>query len=101
MSNDNRSNDRKLAQLCREAHRVLAQVLPGEVDDPILAGVTVIDVRPAPDASRLAVGVALAPGDEVAVVLERLGRLRGMLRSELAAALARKRTPEIVFEVVA
>jgi hypothetical protein len=49
---NNRSDDRKLAQLCREAQRVLAQVLPGEVDDPILAGVMVIGVRPAPDASR-------------------------------------------------
>ena len=89
---------RKLAQLVREASRVLAQAL-STLDDPHLAGVHVLEVRPHPDASCLAVCVsagATAPAD----VRAALERARGMLRDDLAAALARRRTPALVFEVV-
>lgn len=92
--------DRKLKQLCREVFRVLVQVVPGGLDDLVLQAVSLVDVVPAPDASRLAVQVHIAAGadhDEVAV---RLQRLKGHLRSEIAAAIQRKRTPDLVFEVV-
>ena len=48
---------RKLAQLVREASRVLAQSL-STLDDPHLASASVLDVRPHPDASCLAVCVS-------------------------------------------
>jgi ribosome-binding factor A len=86
---------RKLKQLCREVYRVVAQSMPPDV--PVL----VIDVYPAPDGSRLAVELELdaqagASADEVG---ERLERLKGYLRGEIACAIQRKRTPELVFQI--
>jgi len=86
--------DRKAKQVCREVFRVLAQAAPA---DPLLMGMQVMDVVPAPDSSRLAVRVWVA-GDGDAV-LEALRRWKGGLRGEIAQALQRKRTPEIVFEL--
>ncbi len=91
--------ERRLKQLCREVHRVLAQILPGGVADPVLDSLSVEDVVPAPDGSRLAVRVHIGVGADPALVLERLGRLKGYLRSEIAAAVQRKRTPDLAFEV--
>ena len=89
--------ERKCKQVCREVYRVLAQAEPR---DPHLQGMLVLEVAPAPDASRLAVRVQLAPGVEVEPALAALGRWKGGLRGEIAQALQRKRTPELVFEVV-
>jgi ribosome-binding factor A len=97
--NQERTGERKLAQLCREVFRILAQAIPGDLADPVLDGVCVGEVRPAPDASRLAVAIHAPPGADARTVIERLTRLRGQLRSEIAAALQRKRTPELCFEV--
>ena len=84
---------RKLKQLCREVYRVLVQVWT----EP---GVFVVDVVPAPDGSRLAVQLGLDAGTDPAPVLDRLQRRKGYFRSEIAAAIQRKKTPELVFEVV-
>ena len=86
-----RGDDRKVKQVLREVYRVLAHnVTVGEV----------LEVRPAPDSSRLAVAVRPWPDDDPARVLEALTRDKGRLRAEIAAALQRKRTPELVFEVL-
>ena len=83
--------DRKAKQLCREVYRVLAEnVTVAEI----------VEVRPAPDTGRLAVAVRPWPGEEPSLVLDTLSRARGSLRAEIAASLQRKRTPELVFEVV-
>jgi ribosome-binding factor A len=92
------ADDRKLKQLVREAYRVLSQAV-GELEDRRLASAFVVEVRPAPDGSRLAVCVSCG-GSEAADVLAALDAARGVLRGELAAAIARKRTPELSFEVV-
>jgi ribosome-binding factor A len=97
----NPAAERKLKQLCREVYRVLSQVLPAEVNDRVLDSVVVVEVCPAPDASRLAVRVALGEGADPSTVLQHLERLKGYLRSEIAAAIQRKRTPELAFEVTA
>ena len=91
---------RKALQLCREAERTLGAVLAGECDDDVLRELTVLSVVPAPNAGRLLVTVA-APGHvPVEEVLERLGQVMGQLRSELASAVSRRRTPELAFQVV-
>lgn len=92
-------NARKLAQLVREASRVLAQSL-ATLDDPDLSTAFVVDVRPHPDASCLAVCVSAGGGDALDQVRAALDRARGHLRSDLSAAIARRRTPALVFEVV-
>ncbi len=89
----------KDAQLCRAVRDTLSLVL-AESMDPRLSSLFVMEVVPAPDASRLAVRVEapreLDP-DEVRDVLE------GMvpeLRSEIADAVERKKTPGLTFVVI-
>jgi ribosome-binding factor A len=94
-----RAEDRKLKQLAREVYRVLSQAL-AELADPRLESAFVIEVRPAPDARRFAVQVSAGAGAIASDVEAALTVARAHLRGELAAALARKRTPELVFEVV-
>ena len=93
---------RKTLQLCREAERTLGAVLAGECDDDVLRELTVLSVVPAPNAGRLLVTVALPAAANVPAeeVLRRLLGVSGRLRSELAAAVSRRKTPELAFRVV-
>lgn len=91
---------RKTGQLCKEVSRTLACVL-GASADAWLRSLALVAVEPAPDAARLLVIVcppSAQPGD-VPQLLARLQAQRGLLRSEVAAALQRKRTPELAFHV--
>jgi ribosome-binding factor A len=96
---ESRRDDRKLKQLAREVYRVLSQAID-EMEDERLASASLVEVRPAPDAGRFAVQVSAGAGASASDVQAALDRAKGRLRGELAAALARKRTPELVFEVV-
>lgn len=96
-----RKPNRKVHQLCRQVAEALAYALDSTGDD-VLRCLQVAAVEPAPDAARLLVTVqpflresALTP----ALILEHLGRLAGRLRCEVAAAITRKRAPELVFRV--
>jgi ribosome-binding factor A len=95
---DSPAAERKCKQVCREVFRVLAQAEPR---DPLLAGMLIMEVSPAPDASRLAVWVRLGEGVDVEAARAALTRWKGGLRAEIAQALQRKRTPELVFDVLA
>jgi ribosome-binding factor A len=96
------SGKRKTLQLCREVERTLSAVLSGECDDDLLRELIVLSVVPAPNAGRLLVTVGLpkSAGATVDEVLERLLSKSGQLRSEVAAAVSRRKTPELVFRVV-
>lgn len=98
----NAKTERKLQQLCRQVERALSYVVPGELGDPMLAGLSVAWVRPAgPDASRLMVAFRTdRPTSDALQILERLERVRGKLRSEVAAAVTRKRAPELAFHLL-
>jgi ribosome-binding factor A len=91
----------KTRQLCRQAYCALTSALSGEVGDPLLQSLTVVDVTPAPDATRLLVD--LAPGacsteaPPLHEVLARLDAVHGLLRHAVATAIVRKRAPELVF----
>lgn len=92
---------RKLQQLCRQVERALCYVVPGELGDPMLSDLTVTSVRPGPDASRLMVWLRTSrPIAQAPLILERLERVRGKLRSEVAAAVTRKRAPELAFHLL-
>jgi ribosome-binding factor A len=94
-----RKAERKQRQLCRQVQEAVGQALAA-LDDSILQIAWVMDVEPAPDASRLAVFVrapAGAPRDEV---LSRLEKIAGYLRSEVAGAITRKRAPTLTFRVL-
>lgn len=99
--NDSRG-ERKVQQLCREVERTLSCALAACGDDQ-LRNLIVMAVDPAPDGSRLLVSLCPALGTldvDVGALRQRLQDVRGFLRSEVAAAIQRKRTPELAFQVV-
>ena len=92
-----RGPDRKTLQLCAAVGRTLHQLLSGECGDDLLAGCRVLSVVPAPNAGRLLVTVVSdGPPD---VVASRLAAASGFLRSQVAASIHRKKTPELTFAV--
>ena len=100
-----RRRSHKTAQLCRQVFRAVSLAL-SECTDDLLRDLIVHDVRPAPDASRMLVYVefsvaAAQAGAHVADAMERLASANGFLRREVAAAITRKRAPELMFIVVA
>lgn len=94
-----RADHRKLKQLAREVYRVLSQAV-AELADPRLESAFALDVRPAPDAGRFALQISAGSRATVSDVEAALEAARGHLRDELSLALARKRVPDLIFEVV-
>ena len=89
--------------MCSQVKRTLDQILSGELDDDRLRDVYVSEVTPAPDAHCLMVSVSplgFAKDFQPQVVLARLAEHTGHLRSELARAINRKKTPELMFRVI-
>jgi ribosome-binding factor A len=90
-------------QLCRQAYQALTLALGGGCGDDVLRDCTVESVVPAPNASRLLVRVALppaAPGEPAPspeTVMQCLSLAHGRLRRAVAAAITRKRAPELTF----
>jgi ribosome-binding factor A len=92
--------NRKSLQLCRQVSDALHLAFAG-CGDSILNDLLVIAARPAPDSSRILVVVQSATGSgaEAGIVQAHLHRAIGMLRSSVAAAIHRRKTPELVFVV--
>ena len=101
----NARREQKTLQLCRQVERALSFALAGECDDDVLGSLYVADVSPAPDASRLLVRLAipnrLSAAATLLDVLGRVDRVHGKLRAAVAAAITRKRAPELTFVVIA
>ena len=95
--------DRKAQQLCRQVQQTLNLVLSGEFADEVLQSLFVESVVPVPNASQLLVTVSTADGSEDAVesglILQKLEHVAGQLRSEVAAAITRRKTPRLMFQV--
>jgi ribosome-binding factor A len=95
---------RKTYQVCKQAEKTLNLVLAGESNEPVLHELMVYAVEPNPDSTNLLVIVEAnstsVPLDENEV-LEALQRSGGRLRSALATAINRKRTPQISFRFIA
>lgn len=90
-------------RLCRQIGETLDLALPGESDDPLLHGLHVLSVDPAPDASRLLVTLwSDLPEDEFdrPGILAALQEELAYLRTEVASAITRKRVPNLLFNVV-
>jgi ribosome-binding factor A len=94
------ARQRKSLQLCGQVAEALHLAL-GDCGDEALNDLLVLEVRPFPDSTRLLVLVRSATGatDLVSTRL-RLREAAGWLRREIAAAIHRRRTPDLVFEVV-
>jgi ribosome-binding factor A len=93
---------RKTLQLCSQVAEALSYSLSDSNDD-VLRELAVIAVQPWPDESRLLaiVGPALSGPVDAALVMGRLAQARGRLRAEVAAAIHRKKAPELTFSVTA
>lgn len=93
---------RKVRQLCKQVSQALACTLGGQCADPVLQDLQVVCVEPTSDPGRLLATVELSSLEgQVTVedVLDRLKHVQGFLRSEMAASITRKRTPELSFAV--
>ncbi|MCW5807634.1 MAG: ribosome-binding factor A [Deltaproteobacteria bacterium] len=94
-----RRGHHKDLQLCRQVFDALTYAL-AELDDPMIAELVLVSVTPAPSAAR--VQVTLAPsrdGIDREAALARLAEIAPDLREEVAAEVARRRVPELVFRV--
>jgi ribosome-binding factor A len=97
-------HNRKALQLCGQVARTLSSVLQDGCGDEILRDLLVASVTPAPDSTRLLVTVSPSPastGVEREEVLVRLHGASAKLRREVAAAIHRRKTPELLFRVAA
>ena len=90
---------RKTAQLCRQVHERLDLVLAGDLEDPALEGAWVLEVLPESSSSVL-VQIVCPPDVSPADTRAALERAGPYLRSEVAGAIHRKRTPHLKFIVV-
>lgn len=92
-------NGHKDLQVCRQVFDALTYAL-AELDDPLIAELTLASVTPAPSAARVLVTLVPAhAGIDPAAALERLREVAPALREEVAAEVARRRVPELVFRV--
>jgi ribosome-binding factor A len=94
-----RRDDRGVLRLCSQARDALTYAL-ADCGDETLQSLRVDAVQPAPDATRLAVTVRAADETKAATARERLASAAGMLRTEVAGFLRRRRAPELVFRVL-
>ena len=94
---------RKTQQLCGQIAEALNYAFAGVCNDDVLRDLGVVAVQPAPDESRLLVTVApTLPGPcDPAQVLAHLHQAMGKLRYEMAAAIHRKKVPDVTFHVAA
>jgi ribosome-binding factor A len=90
--------NRKALQLCRQVERALSGALEGD----ILRDLLVHSVVPAPDSSRLLATFTYHGPETVTAsdVLTALVAASAKLRSAMAAAIHRKKTPELAFHVL-
>lgn len=88
----------KDAQLCRAVRETLSLAI-AESGGELLSSLFVVDVEPAPDASRLAVRVEAPAELDVREVYEALERITPRLRAEIASSIQRKKTPSLAFVV--
>lgn len=92
---------RKSLQLARQVARTLDATLAMS-SDPLLRDLQVDSVAPAPDATRFVVTVAslraLTPED-AQLTLAHLAQHNAELRMEVAAAISRRKTPLLAFQL--
>lgn len=86
---------RKAVQLAGQVRRTLEMVMAGESRAEVLVDLLILAVEPAPDSSHFVVVVTGDVAEAEAVAA--LGRAASWLRSEVAAAIHRRRAPLLTF----
>ncbi len=100
---DTKTKSHKGQQLCKEAKHTLSLVLAGELSDPTLQNLEVVDVTTNEDGQFLYVLVShidtgIAPDENQ--ILNKLHAIQGYLRSAIAQSVKRKRVPALKFKLV-
>ena len=101
---DRPRNHRKDRQLCKQVFQALSMELACMQYRPWARDMYIERVEPAPDASRLLVSISFfTPRDPSGAsdALARLRRMTASMRQEVAAAICRKKTPELLFDLAA
>jgi len=88
----------KTRQLCAQVHDALSYAL-GESSDPVLMDLVLDRVEPMQDDRHVLVVMLDPCGHGLAASLDALDRARGFLREAVAAALTRRRVPQLSFTV--
>lgn len=88
---------RKARQFCRQVERALNLALADRSAGEVISGLFVDEVSLAPDCGRLLVHVLIPADRPAAAVISALRDEVPRLRSEVAAAITRKRAPDLVF----
>ena len=96
-SSSGRQAARKSQQFCRQVQRALNLALADRNIGDGIEELFVEEVFPAPDCGHLLAHVVIPTGLPVVDALAALGRETPGLRSEVAAAISRKRAPELCF----
>jgi len=96
-SKPHRRVDRKTLQLCRQVQRALMFAM-AETGEDVLLDVQVESVEPAPGPGQMLVGVSGSA--DAHEILEAIHRNAGQLRNEVAAAITRRKAPELFYRVV-
>lgn len=91
--------DKKTQQLCRQVHRRLDLAI-AELEDPVFHALWIHSVTPHAGGRTLVVHVVVAAPDKIREVCGHLETARSHLRSEVASAIHRKRTPQLQFVVL-
>lgn len=95
-----RSAEHKDRQLCEQVFQILSYVM-SSLEDEVLSSLAVSSVEPGLDSSRLLVTmIAMEPRHSVDEIVEKLAKSRGLLRTEIASGIHRKRTPDLMFRVM-
>lgn len=85
-------SDRKSAQLARQVQRRLDLVFGGEITDPIMEGVYVVNVVAEPGGALL-VHLLVPATSDLEQVREHLETIKGRLRAEVAEEITRRKAP--------
>ena len=90
-------------RLCKRVSQVLAQIIQGELDDPLFFDVEIIDVKPTNSGQYLLVEIGHnQPGLENSrqELMSALNQLQGYMRAQIAQSINRKRVPVLKFQYV-
>jgi ribosome-binding factor A len=102
LKRSDKAPNRKALQLCSQVERTLNLVLVDSGEE-CLRDLLVAAVDPAPDSTRLLVTLCPALSAEAGdpgQVMAALHRAQRLLRREVAAAIHRKKTPELTFRLI-
>ena len=94
--NPNPADERKTRQLCRQIHEQIDLTL-SSFDNPQLQTLWVLEVAKTPFSSAMQVTLVAPDEADHNELRHHIDAARGRLRSEVAAAIHRKRTPHLRF----